>query len=288
MRKYLAVGLVSVLCAGASVAHSEGRGPEVLYLNFSDGSENIVRADGDDAALYRSIMGSVSPYPAFAWPGIDTEEARRQLVHDLTEQINDAFRAYNVVVTTTRPAGGHYTMVMIGGSPALFAMDPRVAGVAYMDCENRQAANVVFAFPGPLGASAHGLFSTIAQEAAHAFGLQHSSDPNDIMYPRVDLAQRGFLDRESVVASPKFCGADTQNSHRRLLQLLGAWPGGDKPDDPVLTASDTGGTEAHEAMGGCAVGGHFSRRATEATIAWPGTLALVFALRACRRRRRRL
>jgi hypothetical protein len=52
-----------------------------------------------------------------------------------------------------------------------------VAGVAFMDCENRQRANVVFAFPAPLGGSIHGLFSTIAQEAGHALGLQHSSDP---------------------------------------------------------------------------------------------------------------
>jgi hypothetical protein len=287
MRKFLVVGLASALCAGTGAAHSEGRASEVLYLNFSDGTEDIVRADTDDAALNRSIMGSVTGYPAFAWPGMDTEEARRQLVHELTEQINDVFRPYDIIVTTSRPAAGRYTMVMIGGSPSLFAMDPRVAGVAYMDCENRQDANVVFAFPTPLGGSLHGLFSTIAQEAAHAFGLQHSSDPNDIMYPRVDLAQRGFIDRESVVASPKFCGADTQNSHRRLLALLGPWRGGEKPDDPVLSASPAS-LAAHEATGGCAMGGRLSRRASEGIFSLPGGLALVFALRACRRRRGRL
>jgi hypothetical protein len=169
---------------------------------------------------------------------------------------------------------------MIGGDPALFQMDPRVAGVAFMDCDNRQADNVVFAFPAPLGGNVHGLFTTIAQEAAHALGLQHSADPNDLMYPRVDLAQRSFQDRESLVASPRYCDGETQNSHRRLLELVGAWKGGDKTAAQALPPP-----EAREAMGCSAAG---AQRATEGGPTAFVTALLVFALRACERRRRRL
>jgi hypothetical protein len=261
-------------------------GPQVLYLNFSDGTETVVKADNDNAAQNRSIMGSVAPYPAFEWPGVNDAQARRDLVRDLTQQINEAFMPYDVVVTSTRPAAGSYTMVLVGGNPALLGMESRVAGVAFMDCDNRQPSNVVFAFPAPLSGSVHGLFSTIAQEAGHALGLQHSSDPNDIMYPRVDLAQRSFQDRESAVASPKYCGRDTQNSHRRLLELVGAWGGADKPIDAVLPAGSA--SLASDAMGGCAMAGTDAHRANEVFSSGFPALLLLFALGACGRRRGRL
>ena len=280
-------------CTGALVATliagTPGRAaaqPAVLYLNFSDGSENVIKANVDDAAEDRSIMGSVTPYPAFTWPGVTDEAARRKLIDDVTQQVNDAFLPYHVLVTTTRPAEGPYTMVMVGGSPALFGMDAHVAGVAYMDCDNSQPANLVFAFPAPLGDNVHGLFSTIAQEAAHAFGLQHSSDPDDLMYPRVDLQQRSFIDRDSAVAMPKYCAPSTQNSHRRLLSLMGAWPGGDKPMDAPTTVSGAG-TVLARPMGGCAVAPGV-RRGKGGFFAPAAVILLMLAVGPCRQRRGRL
>jgi hypothetical protein len=258
----------------------------VLYLNFSDGQENVIRADLDNALQNRSVMGSSDPFPAFAWPDMNDPEARRDLEQQLAQQVNDAFMAYNVVVTTHRPKSGVYTMVFIGGAPSIFALDARVAGIAFMDCDNRQASNVVFAFPTTLGTSIHGLFATIAQEAAHAFGLQHSSDPDDLMYPRVDLSQRGFLDRESAVASPNLCGPTTQNSHQLLLKLLGPWPGGDKPVDMALPAPMVD-PPPPPVEGGCApasVAGR-AQRGTGSLGLGGTALCVLFALRACRRRR---
>jgi hypothetical protein len=261
----------------------------VLYLNFSDGTENILKADGDDAARNRSMMGSVTPYPAFTWPGRDDLDARGEVVRDLTRQVHDAFLPYNVVVTATRPVSGPYTMVMIGGSPDLFGMEPRVAGVAFMDCENRQDGNVVFAFPAPLAGSVQGLFSTIAQEAGHALGLQHSSDPHDIMYPRVDLAQRSFQDRDSPVASPKYCGQDIQNSHRRLLELVGAWEGPEKPMFLPETPPEEAEVMPEPPLGGCTVAGRPGARRANGGLGGAGLVLLaVFALGACGRRRGRL
>jgi len=276
--KYGVAALMAATVALPDMARAAGR--EVLYLNFSDGTENVVQADSDDASRNRSMMGAVTPYPAFAWPGADDADARSALVRDLTRQIDEAFAPYDIVVTATRPAAGSYTMVMVGGDPAMFQMDPRVAGVAFMDCDNQQAGNVVFAFPTPLNGSVHGLFTTIAQEAAHALGLQHSSDPNDLMYPRVDLAQRSFQDRESLVASPRYCDGTTQNSHRRLLELVGAWQGGDKTAAQALSEP-----AVREAMGCSAAG---AQRATEGAWTPLATAMLVFALRACGRRRRGL
>jgi hypothetical protein len=257
--------------------------PAVLYLNFSDGTEDVFRAERDNALQNRSVMGSIAPFPEFAWPGMNDQDARRMMVEDLARQVNDAFLPYNVVITTHRPSTGPYTMVLVGGNPAIFSLDARVAGIAFMDCDNRQATNVVYAFPAPLGNSVHGLFATIAQEAAHAFGLQHSANPDDLMYPRVDVTQRGFMDRESPVASPNLCGPVTQNSHRRLLELLGPWPGGDKRIDELPALQDQ---PLPPIEGGCAVAR--ARRANGSIGLGGAAPGALFALRACRRRRGRL
>jgi hypothetical protein len=274
--------VVWLVCGWATQAMAQV-GPQVLYLNFSNGQEDIVRAEGDDSSHNRSIMGTAAPYPAFAWPDVTTDEERDALVRHITDEVNEAFLPYNLLVTTMRPTSGPYTMVVIGGSPSLFAMDARVAGVAYMDCNNHQPSNVAFAFPEPLGGNLHGLFSTIAQEAAHSMGLQHSTDPNDIMYPRVDLQQLRFQDHESPVAKPRFCGSTTQNSHRRLLEILGPWTGGPKPSGDFAAMADEG-TEV--IMGGCSAGS--TPRGGAGLGSAASALALVFALRACRRRRGRL
>lgn len=275
--KYLAVAFFA---AAVVPRVAQAGGHEVLYLNFSDGTESVIRADADDATRNRSLMGAVAPYPAFAWPGMDDAAARAALVEDLTRRIGEAFAPYDVEVTAARPPGGSYTMVMVGGDPALFQMDPKVAGVAFMDCDNHQPDNVVFAFPAPLGGNLHGLFTTIAQEAAHALGLQHSSDPNDLMYPRVDLAQRSFQDRDSPVASPKYCSGETQNSHRRLLELVGA-----RREGAAEAQALPGNPEAHPAMG-CAV--DRAQRGRGGLFAVFTAALMVLALRACGRRGGRL
>jgi hypothetical protein len=71
---------------------------------------------------------------------------------------------------------------------------------------------------------------------ATRWGCSTARTPNDLMYPRVDVAQRSFQDRESVVASPRYCDGQTQNSHRRLLELVGAWTGGLKPTEVAPAA----------------------------------------------------
>jgi hypothetical protein len=111
-------------------------------------------------------------------------------------------------------------------------------------------------------------------------GLQHSNDPNDLMYPRVDLAHQTFQDRESLVASPKYCQNATQNSHRRLLELVGAWPGGPKPDDDAVALTAT--AEEAPAMG-CSMGAG-AQRGRGGLPALCLVALMLFAVRPCRRR----
>lgn len=289
------LALVPLLVAAAAPA-AAAPSPHVLYLNFSDGTETIAKADTDDATMNRSSVGAAAPYPAFEWPGLAEGSVRRaDLVREIARRVHQAFLPYDVVVTVNRPADGPYTMVVVGGSPALFGFDAKVAGLAFMDCDNREHANVVFAFPPPLRGSLHALFVTVAQESAHAFGLEHTSDPTDIMFPRVEPAQLRFQERESRVFGELVCGRETQSSHRRLLELVGPWPGGDKPFDggpgqdlaPPPPMPEPSPVMAGGA-GGCGVALATRRDAGPPVgAAIPPILAL-FALAACPRRRGRL
>lgn len=238
--------------------------PAVIYLNFSDGTESLQRGDMDDATRNQSSLGAATPYPAFTWPGLaDGTISRRELVRTITRRVHEAFLPYNVVLTLSRPAAGQYTMVLIGGSPTLFGFDAKVAGLAPMDCGNQTASNVVFTFPPALRGNVHGLFATVAQEAAHAYGLEHTTDPTDLMFPRVDPAQRRFQERASRIDGERLCGREIQSSHERLLEILGPWPA-DRPkplDDGGQADTTPPAIAFHEPAAGAVVAQPFVVRA---------------------------
>ncbi|HEY0709154.1 MAG TPA: Ig-like domain-containing protein [Polyangia bacterium] len=225
-----------MLSAGAFASladvHAATDQPEVVYLNFSDGTEAITFAPIDDATTNRSSLGVAAPYPAFAWPTIGTGvETRAEVIARITRKVHALFLPYNVLVTLKRPATGPYTTVMIGGGPRDIGIDQNLGGVAYMDCGNQEDANLVFAFPSNLRGSEQGLVFTIAQEAAHAFGLEHTESRRDVMYPELAPEQVGFLDEDTAILGERLCGNTTQNSHRKLIEMVGPWLGDEKPFD---------------------------------------------------------
>jgi hypothetical protein len=216
---------LSLLCANPARAE-RAPAPKLAYLNVSDGTTSLRAATEDNAAEDLSAIGSVIPYPPFEWASgpegksVSAKQATAYLIFAL----HKAFLPYNLIWTDVRPAADPYTMVMVGGRPEQFGFDPRVAGAALMDCDNLQENNVVFAFPSPLPGNLHGLFVTAAQETAHAFGLEHTEDRNDLMNAQVGPYQWTFTDRSNPISAPRACGPLLQNSHQKLAQILGLWP----------------------------------------------------------------
>jgi hypothetical protein len=211
----------------ASLALALVTATRVLYLNFSDGTERFDQADDDDAATNRSAIGAQASYPGFA-PMLDAVE-RDELQRRVVAGVHHAFLAYDVQLTMARPAAGPYTMVVIGGGPGALGFEATVGGVAVLDCTNANESNIVFVFPQALRFAPAGLIATVAQEAAHSYGLEHSTNPTDFMYPRIAPTQERFADLMAPISGPTLCGAASQNSHQRLLAVLGPWPGGPKP-----------------------------------------------------------
>ena len=221
-----AVLQLAATCATLTAVTQALATTRVAYLNVSDGTTALFAAAQDDAVLNQTAIATVVPYPAFTWPAgqagasLSTSQAKAYLLLAL----HKAFLPYNLLWTDVRPARGPYTMVMVGGDPEAFGFDSRVAGVAVLDCEDAQASNIVFAFPGALPGNLHGLFVTAAQETAHAFGLEHTQDEEDIMHGQLNPRQWTFPDRQNAVSAPRACGGLVQNSGQKLLSVLGAWP----------------------------------------------------------------
>jgi hypothetical protein len=227
----LATIVLAAVVLTASVARAAGP-PQIVYLDFSDGTETVTAAALDDSAHNQSSLGGASPYPAFAWPSISTGiETRAQVVSRVARAVHELFLPYNVLVTLVRPAAPPYTTVLIGGGARDLGLQENYGGVAYMDCGNKQDGNLVFAFPGNLRGNEHGLITTIAQEAAHAFGLEHTVDRRDVMYPLLSPEQAVFLDEQTTILGASLCGNSTQNSHRLLAATVGLWQGDEKPFD---------------------------------------------------------
>jgi hypothetical protein len=198
----------------------------VLYLNFSDGHEAFQLGDDDDAPTNRSAIGAKSDYPAFA-PEL-AAGAREELTRRVVAGVHRAFLPYDLQLATTRPAAGPYTMVVIGGGPGALGFESTVGGVAVLDCKNDNESNIVFVFPQALRLAPAGLITTVAQEAAHSYGLEHSTNQSDFMFPRISPTQERFADEVATIAGAPMCGVTIQNSHEKLLAVLGPWAGGPK------------------------------------------------------------
>jgi hypothetical protein len=88
-----------------------------------------------------------------------------------------------VSVTTEQPSVGEYTTIHVGGSYADLGCGTAAspAGLAPFDVGNANPSDIGFVFQQTKDIEA--LARTIAHEAGHAYGLDHTNNKNDLMYP---------------------------------------------------------------------------------------------------------
>ena len=196
--------------------------PKVFYLRYADGTE-------DHTANYDACTGKVPKFECTFAPTL--LECQRQIQAYLDKWYAD----FNIIFTLTRPTSGkYYTEVMSSGSGAWCKAEDKVAGVAPFLCKDLNGG-VAYTFRG--GTSARETAVIIAQEQAHLLGLQHTTNPNDIMYPTISTSTEGFPD-ENVQVTGDRCDTGKQNSYKMMTKALGDWPGGPKPS-PFGCMEDT-------------------------------------------------
>jgi MYXO-CTERM domain-containing protein len=205
--------------------------PAVIYVNM-DGA-NLTCGNGSDNALNDYSVIACQYGFTGAYPSYGGTAAQRQSVIDAVEQ---DWSPFNAIITTTRPNAGPYTMCMTG--PANHPFGNGVLGVAPLDCNDNMPSNIVFAFHsasqlgGFLGANTQA--TTISQEVAHAYGLEHVASSSDIMNPYNQGGNPAFTDTCIGLVSgqgqpilctsqhSQFCPNGQQNSYQELLDMWGS------------------------------------------------------------------
>ncbi|MCY1054186.1 Ig-like domain-containing protein [Nannocystis sp. SCPEA4] len=207
----------------------------VFFLNYDGVTLNQGGQDNSatNTTVFAEFATSYQPY------GAGNKRAAS------LQAVKSDWAPYDVTITDVRPANGLYTMCV--NSPTNI-FGGGVLGVAPLDCNDNMAANIVLAFH-----SANDQFSaatqatTMSQEIAHAYGLEHVNQPNDIMNPYNAGGDPSFLDQclnldgggnpiQCGQQHNQFCNNGQQNSHQELLWLFGTST--PDPQPPVVTITN--------------------------------------------------
>jgi MYXO-CTERM domain-containing protein len=203
--------------------------PWVIFVNF-DGETLTAGMDSakDNITQISELAGEFAPYG---------DGDKRSAV---IQAVMADWAAYNMQIVDQRPAEGDYVMNMTGPTNPFGG---GVLGIAPVDCSNMQThANITYAFhsvddqfSAPLTAT------TIGQEVAHSFGLEHVDEPNDIMNPYNAGGDPTFIDRCISIVGGALCEPQhtahcpdglQQNAHQELLAMFG--PAVVDTDPPVV------------------------------------------------------
>jgi len=154
------------------------------------------------------------------WKG--TDKGWQQVVSCVAK----LFEPFDVTVTDLAPPDvDNLLLVAVGGRPGdIGVIDRRVGGLAPFN-GGVIARPVVFAFSAQLGNRVRDVCETIGMEVAHAYGLDHGYLCGDVMTYLRPCGAKRFVDKDIRCGEtkPRNCegGEPTQNSYRRLLQVLG-------------------------------------------------------------------
>lgn len=192
----------------------------IIYLNRCEGGCTITRGSESSVNNTSSIVyGSASIAP-FAHGDSDWDEVVRC--------VRGIYEPYDVVITDEDPGLTPHFEAIVAGTPQDIGRTTGIGGVSPFRCSIINNA-ITFSFAN-IYRSPRDICETVAQETAHAFGLEHEYLCEDPMTYLDGCGEKWFRDVDAQCGEfePRSCrcGGATQNSHQRLLGHFG-------PADPV-------------------------------------------------------
>lgn len=220
-----------------------------VYLNFEGVTLTSSNTQPDDATTNRTWMInevvptgntlSIPPFNPNELSSLNGATSRQQIIDYTLNKLREYHQPYNIEFTTTRPSSGTYHMVVFGGT-CQGVIGENCAGIAPLDCSDFSPSNIVFAFPQ--GLRAVDLATTATQEMAHAFGLSHTVDSTDFMFPQIQDSLPTHYGAGAIPSEDQGpCGnGNYQDSHAKLLSIVG-FPGQDGTPPSVLITEPSNG-----------------------------------------------
>ncbi len=156
------------------------------------------------------------------------------------------YEDFDIVMTSNRPPDWlPYTMTVIGGSAGQVGLNG-ACGVANVACDGLKRNHVSLNFPQSCG----GMAETAAQETSHNWGLEHTDNPQDLLYPFNNGGVKSFVNDCMPISNATgsgitqcgyihevYCesgGGEEQNSYAELMGVFG--PRSEDTTAPVITA----------------------------------------------------
>ncbi|MEM7160016.1 MAG: Ig-like domain-containing protein [Myxococcota bacterium] len=208
--------------------------PHVLYLNRCEGGTTITAGWPDDNVANRSgILNGTVNFPPFAYGDTAWEQ-----VMEHTRQI---FSPFNVTITDVDPSPAPHDEAIVCGSGNTAGWGG-AGGVAPFTCGVIDKS-ITFTFPESLGGHPRTIAEVIAQEAAHAWGLEHEYKCEDPMSYLSGCGDKTYQDGDypcgEYSARACECGGNTQNSFQYIMGLFGpAVPDLEAPSALIVSPAD--------------------------------------------------
>ncbi|MEM6295494.1 MAG: MYXO-CTERM sorting domain-containing protein [Myxococcota bacterium] len=165
----------------------------------------------------------------------------------LFNQLAGYYEPFNLVLTSSRPPDWlPYTMAVVGGGAGNAGQPNGVCGIANVACDGLKRNHVSLTFP----TTCPGAAETAAQETAHNWGLEHTDNTTDLLYPFNNGGFKTFVDACMDISHATgdgvtqcdyihddYCpngGGEQQNTYQELLAIFGSRTPDNQP--PAITS----------------------------------------------------
>lgn len=208
--------------------------PHILYLQRCSGGLDLTPGGEDSIGNTSTIVPGPVTLPDYPF---GNESWQQVVTHS-----RDIFEPFNIEVTDEDPGDVPHDEAVVCGDAADVGI-PGAGGVAPFNC-GIIVNPITFTFPESLGNDPRLIAEVIAQEAAHAWGLDHEFLCEDPMTYLSGCGSKYFQDIDAECgefnARPCDCGIELQNSYQHILAAFG--PRIPDVDGPVIivTAPLTG------------------------------------------------
>jgi hypothetical protein len=203
-----------------------GISSDIIYLNRCAGGCTLTPGANNSITNKSNIIPGAVTVSEFAHGDADWDY--------VVQCVKDIYEPYAVEITDVDPGNTPHFEAIVAGIPSDIGQDNGVGGVSPFTCGIIDNA-ITFSFAN-VYRDPQDICVTVAQESAHAFGLEHEflcADP--MTYLSGCSNKKFFQDADAQCgefeARPCDCRVGTQNSHQELAAMFGTGA----PTPPTVT-----------------------------------------------------